>query len=66
MLYITISTTVHNCVLVLAILAICKLMKTKTKIKRSGFGTFIKTGKGSKDDSGSQGRTVKKRSNQLT
>ena len=33
MLYITISTTVHNCVLVLAILAICKLIKTKTKTK---------------------------------
>ena len=30
------------------------------------FETFIKTGKGSKDDSGSQGCTVKKRSNQLT
>ena len=28
--------------------------------KPSCFGTFIKTGKGSKDDSGSQGRTVKK------
>ena len=34
--------------------------------KPSCFGTFIKTGKGSKDDSGSQGRTGKKRSNQLT
>ena len=33
--------------------------------KPSCFETFIKTGKGSKDDSGSQGRTVKKRSNQL-
>ena len=34
--------------------------------KPSCFGTFIRTGKGSKDDSGSQGHTVKKHSNQLT